>query len=293
MKKKIKINVFSTIVFIAFTLFTLSLFVLLSWWLLASLKDYYTDFISNKLGLPKVWSFNNYVTVFNNYVVEVNDKFGSKQTINIVGQLFNTIVICGLSAFLLSFVPCWTGYLVAKYNYFFSKLMYSVALIAMALPIIGAYPSELDLLSKLGIYNSFLTIVFQRSGYLGVYFFVYVACFKSISNDFYDAATLDGASEIKVFFKVMFPMAINTFFTIFLLVFVANWNDYQYALLYLPSKPTLAYGLFRFFESPLQHLNNAPTALAACFFLMIPILIVFIIFKDRLMNNLSMGGLKE
>lgn len=292
MRKK-SINIFSVVVFIVLTLFTLSLIVLLGWGLLTSLKDYYTDFIINKFGFPKKWMFSNYKTVFEYYEVTVSDKNGSPIQVGMMEQLGNTLIICSLASFLSAFVPCWTGYLVAKYDYKFSKILYNVALIAMALPIIGAYPSELDILNKLGVYNTFASVICQRSSYLGIYFFVYVAMFKSISKDYYDAATLDGASEAGVFFRIMFPMVIGTFFTVILLTFVTNWNDYQYALLYIPSKPTLSYGLYQFWQSPLQILNNEPMAMAGSFILIIPILIVFTIFKNKLMGNVSMGGLKE
>lgn len=286
MKKRV--NVFGVVVAILLSLWAISMLYLLSWGLLASVKDHLFDFRINKLGLPKKWKFSNYTYVFQQFKVPVEgDSVGMFQ------QIVNTLIYCCSTALVATFVPCTVGYLVAKYHYKFSGIFYTVALVAMSLPIIGQYPSELSLLRNLNIYDTYFTIIFQRSGYLGVYFFVFIAMFKQVPNDFYDAASLDGASDFAIFFKIMIPMVFSTFSTIFLLIFVACWNDYQYPLMYMPSKPTLSYGLYTLTTSSLQGLSNVPMRMAGCGLVMFPILVIFLIFKDKLMGNVSMGGLKE
>ena len=293
MKKTGKINVFSVIIFIVLTGFSLSLIVLLGWGLISSVKDPLADFLGNPVGFPKTWKFSNYKYVLENFVVPVTNSAGFTEKIGMPQQILNTILICTTSAFLSTFFPCLTGYVVAKYEYKFGKVLYAVALVVMMLPIIGAEASTLELLQKLHIHDTFFSIIFQRSAYTGLYFFVFEATFRAISKDFYEAASLDGASDAGIFFKIMFPMVIYTFLTVFMLIFIANWNDYQYPLMYLPSMPTLAYGLYSVSESTLQSLNNVPMRMAGSCILVFPIMVVFIIFKDRLMGNVSMGGLKE
>lgn len=284
MKHK-KITPFSIITFIVLSIFSLVLILFLLWGLMASVKEQFADFRINVLGFPKQLYFQNYVTVWN-HIEEVVD-------CSYLELAFNTLFISLMAALLGTFVPCVVGYLVAKYPCRFSNVFYAVALIVMSLPIIGAFPSELQLLRALNIYNTFFSVIFQKSSYLGLYFFVFVAMFKGLSNDFYDAASVDGASDFRIFFQIMLPMVLPTLGTIFLLIFVANWNDYQYPLLYIPDKPTLSYGTYLLSTATLQDLNNTPVKMAACFMLIMPVLIIFIIFKDKLMGNISMGGLKE
>ena len=79
-----------------------------------------------------------------------------------------------------------------------------------------------------------------------------------------------------------------------LLSFIGFWNDYQTPLLYFPSKPTLSYGLYRFTTDTTSVAGTStPLALATCFLLMIPILVVFLFTSEKLIGNVSMGGLKE
>ena len=286
-------NVLYLIIGIILILFSLSITLLIGWGIINSFKDYMTDFRKNTLGFPLAWTFDNYLTVFNKFYVRIPTA-GFPITVGLGEQLLNTLIYCVLASTLASFVPCFTGYLVAKYNYLFSKILFNVAIVAMALPIIGAYPSELKLLTSLGVRDTFFSVIFQRSGYLGLYFFVFVAAFKSIPNDFYEAATIDGAGEFQVFVRIMFPMVLKTYLTIVLLLFVANWNDYQYPIMYLKKRPTVSYGLYYMLNwNPDNSLAYTPILLAGCCVLMIPILILFILFKEKLMGNLSMGGLKE
>ena len=292
MKKK-KFSVFQLIVCIYLCLFGLLLLTLIVWGFLSSVKDPLFDFRKNLLGLPKSWKFSNYMFVYNNFFVEVINDTGNIVRIGMARQVGNTLMFCFIRAGFGTICPCLVGYLVAKYKYKFSSVVYGVALIVMALPIVGAYPSEIALLLGLGIYDTIIGLCLQSSSFLGLYFFVFYATFSSISNDFYDAASIDGASEFTIFVKIMLPMVFTSFTTIFLLLFIGNWNDYQYALLYLPSYPTLSYGLYVLSNSPLQELNNVPMRMAGCFIVMIPILILFIALKDKIMSNVSMGGLKE
>ena len=94
--------------------------------------------------------------------------------------------------------------------------------------------------------------------------------------------------------RIMIPLAKNVFATIFLLRLIGLWNDYQTPLLYFPSKPTLSYGLYRFTTDTAGVAGTStPLALATCFLLMIPILIVFLFTSEKLIGNVSVGGLKE
>lgn len=279
MKKK-ECGVFQIIVFIYLCLFTLALVTLIVWGFLSSVKDPLLDFRKNILGLPKKWKFSNYVYVYKNFYIETVNSKGYIVRIGMASQIGNTLLFCIIRSGFGTFFPCLVGYLVAKYKYKFSSIVYGIALVVMALPIVGAYPSEIALLTGLGIYDTIIGLCLQSSSFLGLYFFVFYATFSSISNDYYDAASIDGASEFIIFVKIMLPMVFNTFTTIFLLMFIANWNDYQYALLYLPSKPTLSYGLYVLSNSPLQDLNNVPMRMAGCFIVLLPILIIFIVLKE-------------
>ena len=105
---------------------------------------------------------------------------------------------------------------------------------------------------------------------------------------------MDGAGHFRIFFNIMIPLAKNTIVTIFILLFISYWNDYQTPLVYIPDMPTAAYGLYTFNRGNQVHgsLQTAPIKLAGGMLLLLPILIMFLILKDRIMGNISVGGLK-
>ena len=126
-----------------------------------------------------------------------------------------------------------------------------------------------------------------------MYFFVYHAFFKGVPDAFREAAEIDGASDFTIMVRIFFPLAVKIILTVFLIQFVALWNDYQTPLLYLPTHPTLAYGVFYLSYFQLHEWYHTPIRMAGCIMLVIPILIIFIAFKNKLMGDISLGGIKE
>jgi ABC-type glycerol-3-phosphate transport system permease component len=87
-------------------------------------------------------------------------------------------------------------------------------------------------------------------------------------------------------------LAAGTFLTIALINFINFWNDYTTPLVYMPNKPTIAYGLYMFVQDTTTPRAFKPVKLAACMLVFIPNFAVFLIFRNKLLGNISMGGLK-
>ena len=100
---------------------------------------------------------------------------------------------------------------------------------------------------------------------------------------------------ILLLFKVKLLGSANTnvilTFAIFISFWTSAWNDHYTVLLYLPSYPTVAAGLFRYKEVAAFTLD-IPTYFAGIIIGAIPTTIIFIIFSDTIMKNLTIGGLK-
>ena len=207
--------------------------------------------------------------------------------------LLNTVLYTVGGALILAVMPCVMGYMCAKYSYKFSSILVTVALFAMIMPSVGTYPVELVLLRKLGLYNSIWGNWIQACSFAGQYFFVYVAFFSGVDQTYTEAAEIDGASQLRVLIQIIIPLASKMIATVFLIQFINRWNDYQTPLLYLPTHPTLSYALFmRIGVVSSDAINDLPGKCAGCLMLALPIIVLFIAFKDKIMGNVSMGGLK-
>ena len=209
--------------------------------------------------------------------------------------LINTVLYTVGGAAIMCFMPAITAYITAKYDYPWSKALHMINIIIMCIPVVGIYPTELTFLRNSGLYDNILGNYVQKMTGSGTYYLVYYAFFKGLSDVYRDAASKDGASEWTITFRIYFPLAQKMILTVFLIQFVNLWNDYQTLYLYLPSYPTFAYMIYyKVIEATSKTVfQEIQMKTAACMFLAIPVLILFIIFKDKLMGSITLGGIKE
>jgi ABC-type glycerol-3-phosphate transport system permease component len=123
-------------------------------------------------------------------------------------------------------------------------------------------------------------------------FLVFYAGYKNLSWEYAEAGLMDGASHFKIFTRIMMPLVKTTFGAIFLLSFITYWNEYTTPMIFLQSNPTVAYGLYRFRFSSRSEITSVTMQMTACLLVSLPIFVIFVTFKNKIMGNLTMGGLK-
>ena len=326
MNKQKKGKIFSPFViifFILFMVYVLSMFFILGWGLLTSLKNP-MDFSmydplggKNVLGFPNIsldapeflssrdylFKLKNYTDLFGMFEVDTLGR-GSyysrgklilmpREVFSFWDMLLNTVIFCFNSAFFKVAALTITAYCCAKYKFFLSKIVYGFVVVAMTIPIIGTAPAELNMYRDLGIYSTWMQNIMQSFSFTGMYFLVVHAFFESMSNTYIEAAEIDGASQLTIFLRIAVPLAKNVIFSIFIITFITAWNGYETVLLYFPTKPTLAYGVFDTSRKSQSGASSVPFKCASCFVLALPIIVLFSIFHKRIMGNVSMGGIKE
>ena len=278
--------------FVLLTFVTLFLY-LLFWGIITSFKDNYSDFVRNVLGFPKQWKFSNYADAFGAIKVRVASGNGVRY-VYFFELLGNSLLFSVGGALVLVCSSCFTAYCVAKFNRCkFSKILYAFNIVTMILPIVGSGPSMLQLMRALHLYDTIIGFWVTKAHFMGLNFLLFHAAFSKLSKEYSEAAELDGASQFGVFFRIALPLVSGIFLTIFLIEFVAIWNDYQTPLVYMPTHPPLSTGVFEFNRSSSNATVGTPHKIAGCMILFLPIFIIFLLFHGRLMNNLSMGGIKE
>ena len=285
-----KINPFWIVCFVVLALYSVCFVGLFVYGIINSFKDF-TDFIYNPAGLPSVWHFENYRTVFQFFSLQPQGVTGP--TYNILHMfLFSILYSFGCSAANL-LITSQVAYACARFNFKFSKVVYATVLFTMVMPIVGSLPSEMQVVTVLGLKNSFLGNYFLKASFINIYFMVLYAAFRRVSKEYKEAAEIDGASQFTVMIKIIYPMQTKTLLTIFLIYFIQYWNDYQTPLLYLPHYPTVALGLQRFQFSTRFEIAGEPIKMAAAIVVFIPIFTLFILMRNRIMGHVEMGGVKE
>jgi len=297
-KNKSKFNLFNTIILVILVVYAFILFFALYWMITASLKTDKEIVSGNFFGLPKEWLFKNFITALKVFEYQTPEGEIVKLLPTVsssgldYGIIINTLLYTIGGALCATIVPCFVSYVVAKFDYKISKIIYGTVIVTMILPIVGNYPSMVNVMYELEIYDTFIGNWLQKSNFLGMYFLIFFAAFKSLPNDYMEAAYIDGASEWKVLLSIMFPLVKTIFLSIALIHFVDIWNDYQTVLLYLPSHPTIAFSVYMRATSTEAGSAGTEIKMASCMVMVIPTVTIFVIFKDKLMGNLSMGGIK-
>ena len=254
------------------------------------------DFLDDKVSLPKEWHFENIKIVLDSFPQVYNEGLVAKYKVNsTLTFYYNTILYSLGGAICVTLVPCLVSYIVSKYGKKFKilNIYTTIVIVCMSIPLVGSTASELQIAYKLKMIDQFWGQWFMKSYFLGMYYLVFLASFKTIPDSYMEAAKIDGAGNFSIMVRIMLPLVKNVFFTILLIKFIELWNDYQTPLLFLPHRPTISFALFKFTNSFDYTLSNATMQLAGCLVVFVPILIIFIIFQKRIMGNISMGGLKE
>lgn len=227
---------------------------------------------------------------------------GATASASMVDVFINTISYSLGGALVNAGVTCIIAYLVARYAYFYSKVIYSIVIVVMVIPIVGAQASEIEVLDMLNLYNTRFGFIVLKASFVGIYFLVFYETFRSIPMTYSEAAMIDGASDWYIMTRICLPLALNVFTTVALITFIQYWNDYQMAMLYMPSYPTLSYFLYQV-QNKTQEVHveglaysirsdRVTVAMTATVVLMTPILVIFIALHEKLMGNLSIGGIK-
>ena len=306
-RRKVGDTVFKAIVCSVLTVYVLGIVFLLAWGLMTSLKSRMDFSINgNVVGLPSwKWSkdqilLGNYKTVLEKFNIVSSSSFYAGNTLikhqtksNIWVMLYNTVIYAGLAAVLTTLCSYTVAYLCAKYKFKFSKFIYVYALFIMTVPTIGTAPAMITLLRRLSIYDTQWAHIIQKFNFSGMYFFVFFAFFEGLSDAYNEAAEIDGASQLRIFTSIIIPLGSKMIGSVLLINFVTYWNDYNAAIMYAPTLPTLAYGVYYLCnEGGNAELKHTPGLVSACMLLAVPIVIAFVFLKDKLMGNVSLGGVK-
>ncbi len=275
------------IVFVLFFLYAASLIFPLLWLLINSLQDrtiYEVNLaLGNAFEFPSALHWENFSYAFTQL---------SYNGANIFMMFFNSIwytLAYTLGGVLMS---AFTGYALAKYRFKLRGFMYGVIIFTMTIPTVGTTGALFNLVyNVLHIYDSPFYVILKHLCGTGLNFLVLYGFFRNVSWSYAEAAFMDGAGHARVFFSIMLPQALPAIVTLSIVSGIAAWNDYMDVLMYLPSFPTIASGMYGVSRT-LPRQGYSTVYFAALVISMLPILILFTCFSNVIMKNFAVGGLK-
>lgn len=252
----------------------------LLWMVSASFKPEGEIFTSASL-IPRELDWQNYPDGWNAMSVSF-------------GQFFiTTTIICAL-AVVGNVISCsMAGYAFGALEFPGRRVFFAIMLLSLMLPFHATIVPQYILFKQLGMLGSIMPLVIPKFLAVDAFFVFLVTQFvRGLPKDLLDAARVDGAGPIRVYFSVIFPLITPALVTVAIFSFIWTWNDFFSQLVYLtkPELYTVSLGLRLFIDS--TGVSSYGPMFAMATLALIPVTVVFLIFQRRLVEGVATTGLK-
>ena len=249
------------------------------WMLLTSVKSY------SSYNAEYVPSFFTLHPTLENYVSAFTQVPLARYFLN---SIIFTVVTTGLM--MLVIVPA--AYAFARLQFKGRDLVFSLFLALMMIPNELVIITNFQTITNLGLRNSFPGLILPSVTSI---FYIYLLRenFAQIPDELYNAAKVDGTGDFKYLTRVMMPICKPTIITILILKVIECWNSYVWPRLVTddPAYFLVSNGIQEIRENGFGR-ENVPAMMAAVVVISVPLIVLFLIFRNKVMEGVSRGGIK-
>jgi multiple sugar transport system permease protein len=227
--------------------------------------------------LPSEWHFENYRTAWG----YINLPLFARNTMFIfAGNMVATVIVLGLASFSLS-----------RMNVPYSRAISYFFLLTLFIPPTTYIIPNFVNLRDLGLMNSFWAF-WLPAGANAFFLLLLKSFFDGIHMELFESARIDGASELRLFYQIAFPLSVPIFATLAIFVFATAWNDWYWPGLVLSSdeKYPLATAISKYVVNVRRYDINLRFAILSM--ITFPPIIVFLMFQKYIVRGLNFGGIK-
>ena len=248
------------------------------WMIISSLKTLDEYRMSTPTFWPRVIMLTNYLDAF---------------TTASLGRLFMNTMYVGLVSTLLSLViTILTAFAFARLEFRGKDLAFTLLLSLMMIPSELVVITNFVTVTDLNLRNSFPGLILPS---VASVFYIYLLKenFAQIPDELYYAAKVDGTSDLKYLLKVMIPICRPTIVTITILKVIECWNSYVWPRLITDEEAyfLVSNGIQAIRENGFGR-ENIPAMMAAVVVISVPLVILFLIFRRKIMAGVARGGTK-
>ena len=267
-----------------FTYFFLSVWALIVlspfyWMLLTSVKSY------GAYNAEHVPAFFTLSPTLQNY----KDAF---TTVPLLGYLINTVIFTLATTVLMVVVSTLAAYAFARLRFKGKDLLFTLFLSLMMIPNELVVITNFVTITNMDLRNTFTGLILPS---VTSVFYIYLLKenFEQVPDELYKAAKVDGTSDLKYLLKVMVPICRPTIVTITILKVIECWNSYVWPRLITddPAYFLVSNGIQEIRENGFGR-ENIPAMMAAVVVISVPLIVLFLIFRRKIMEGVSRGGMK-
>lgn len=249
------------------------------WMILTSLKSYGAY---NSEYIPKFYTLS---PTLQNYV----DAFTQ---VSLTKYFINTLIFTISTTAIMLVVITLAAFAFARLQFRGKNLVFSLFLSLMMIPNELVIITNFVTITNLNLRNTFLGLILPS---ITSIFYIYLLKenFEQVPDSLYYAAKVDGCSDLKYLWKVMIPICKPTLITVTILKVIECWNSYVWPRLITDDESyyLVSNGIQFIRESGFGR-ENIPAMMAAVVVISIPLIVLFLIFRNKIMEGVSRGGLK-
>ena len=249
------------------------------WMLLTSVKSY------GSYNAEHVPSFFTLSPTLQNYV----DAF---TTVNLGKYLLNTLVFTLATTAIMLVVITLSAFAFARLEFRGKNLVFTLFLSLMMIPNELVIITNFTTVTDLGLRNTFLGLILPSVTSVS-YIYLLKENFAQIPDELYYAAKVDGTSDLRYLRRVMIPICRPTLITIIILKIIECWNSYVWPRLITddPDYYLVSNGIQEIRENGFGR-ENIPAMMAAVVVISVPLILLFLIFRRKVMAGVARGGTK-
>jgi len=224
---------------------------------------------------PKTWSMVHWVKLFRQPAWT---------------WFFNSVWMSVASMALVLITSSMAGYVIAKKSFTGRKIVFSLLIMAMALPKQVVLVPLVRIMNSIGLYNTLLAVILPTVGWpFGTFLMKQFS--ETIPTELLEASKIDGSGEAQTFIQIVCPIIKPAFGALAIFTFINTWNDYflQLVMLASRSKLSIALGI-----STLQAEMSTDYGLimAGATLGAVPIVAIFLMFQKYFTNGITLGAVK-
>lgn len=247
-------------------------------------------------------TIDHYKTVFGLVGYAADHKPANAPIVGFGLYFINTLIVAVVSTTITLFTTLLASFAFARLEFKGKNALFSLILATMMVPGEMMILTNFQTQASFGWMNSFSSLILVH-GVAVFYIFQLRQTFQQIPNELYLASKVDGYTDMQYFRKIMVPLASSTVTMIAILSLMGAWNSYIWPTLVATGPNVLlnqfginwnmrlvSNGLMSMFSS--EFADNVPGRLAGSMVVTIPLIIVFAIFRKKIMTGVSRSGIK-
>ena len=267
-----------------------AVYILLSLWALIVLFPFYWMVLTS---VKSYAAYNaEYIPSFFTLSPTLQNYLDAFTAVPLAGYLLNTLIFALATTALMVVVSTLAAYAFARLDFRGKDLIFTLFLSLMMIPTELVVITNFVTITSLDLRNTFTGLILPS---VTSVFYIYLLKenFEQVPEELYRAAKVDGTSDLKYLLKVMVPICRPTIITITILKIIECWNSYVWPRLITDDQAyyLVSNGIQEIRENGFGR-ENIPAMMAAVVVISVPLILLFLIFRKKIMAGVSRGGMK-